>query len=98
MKYWRDLGYVVDKTEHWNSYARIRQDLFGIIDIVAIGKKETVGIQTTSYSNIGARVKKIMGSQAYPVLKASGWRVLVQGWHKRKVGGHLKFVDKIQEC
>ena len=54
---------LVSIVERWNAFAKIRQDLFGIIDLLAIDSKgNTVGIQVTSYSNISARVKKILGS------------------------------------
>ena len=49
----RDQGYKVWITEHWNPWARIRQDLFGCIDLLAIGNGETLAVQTTSRSNVG---------------------------------------------
>ena len=46
--------------EKWNSWGRVRQDLFGIVDVLAISEEgDTVAIQTTSLSNVGARIKKI---------------------------------------
>jgi hypothetical protein len=32
LKKLREEGYTVAVVEHWNSFARIRQDLFGFID------------------------------------------------------------------
>lgn len=75
---------MVAVTERWNPFAKIRQDLFGIIDIVAIGENKTIGVQTTSYSNMSARVKKIQQSESYPLLKAAGWNIVVHGWKKNK--------------
>lgn len=76
-------GYnLVAITEHWNPFAKIRQDLFGFIDIVAIGKGETVGVQTTTYPNISARVKKIKASEHLEELLKSGWLIRVHGWKK----------------
>jgi len=70
--------------EHWNSFARIRQDLFGILDILAIDiKGNTVGIQVTSYSNVSARIKKMENSDAISHLRDANWILLVQGWHKK---------------
>ena len=62
LKKLRDSGDypLVSIVERWNAFAKIRQDLFGIIDLLAIDSKgNTVGIQVTSYSNISARVKKM---------------------------------------
>ena len=42
---------LVAIVERWNNWAKIRQDLFGIIDLLAIDSKgNTVGIQVTSYT------------------------------------------------
>jgi len=85
---------LVAITERWNPFARIRQDLFGIIDILAIHKSDTIAIQVTSYSNIGARVKKITESPALPFLRDAGWTILVEGWKKEKNGRYTsKIVD-----
>jgi hypothetical protein len=85
LKKLRDGGYRAAVTEHWNPFAKIRQDLFGIIDIVAVKENNTLGVQTTSY-NMGARVKKILASEAYPDLKAAGWKIICHGWKKNKSG------------
>ena len=75
---------LVSIVERWNAFAKIRQDLFGIIDLLAVDSKgNTVGIQVTSYSNISARVKKMEDSDAIPHLRNANWVLLVQGWHKK---------------
>ena len=74
LKKLRDSGDypLVAIVERWNAVAKIRQDLFGIIDLLAIDiKGNTVGIQVTSYSNVSAR------------LRDANWVLLVQGWHKK---------------
>lgn len=60
-KQWLEkCGYVVGITEHWNHFAKIRQDLFGFCDLIAIREGcPILFVQVTSYSNISARVKKI---------------------------------------
>lgn len=82
----RDQQYKAEVTEKWNPWARIRQDLFGFIDLIAVGNGVTIGVQTTSYSNMSARKKKIMDSDIYPILKACGWQIVVHGWKKNKKG------------
>lgn len=68
--------------ERWNAFARIRQDLFGIIDIVALDEQQTLGVQTTSWTNVSARVKKITDSPHLPALLRAGWVLEVHGWKK----------------
>lgn len=54
LAYLRGAGYpLVQGVERWNPHARIRQDLFGIIDVVAVGS-DVVGVQATGAINIGA--------------------------------------------
>lgn len=84
LRHFRRLGYTAEVTERWNPWAKCRQDLFGIIDVLVVGNGETIGVQCTSYPNISARCKKIADADAVPDLREAGWRLLVQGWHKKK--------------
>ena len=85
---------LVAIVERWNAFAKIRQDLFGIIDLLAIDSKgNTVGIQVTSYSNISARVKKMEDSDAIHHLRDANWVLLVQGWHKKNNKWACREVD-----
>jgi len=80
----RAAGYpLVQVVERWNPFAKVRQDLFGIIDVVAVCP-DIVGVQATSASNVAARIAKITESEALPILRKAGIRVLVHGWAKRK--------------
>ena len=81
-KLMEERGYLVGKTEHWNSFAGIRQDLFGFIDLLAIGAGFTVGVQVTSKANISSRVKKIRESKEAKLLLESGWTLIVHGWYQ----------------
>jgi len=96
LKRLRDSGDypLVTIVERWNAFAKIRQDLFGIIDILAIDSKgNTVGLQVTSYSNISARVKKITDSPSTPSLRSADWVLLVEGWHKKDNKWVSRIVD-----
>lgn len=86
LKYLREQGYTAEVTEKWNQWAKIRQDLFGIIDLVAIKEGVTLGVQTTSYSNMSARRTKILESENYKKLKQANWEIQVHGWKKKKNG------------
>ena len=85
----RREGYTAEVVERWNPHARVRHDLFGIVDILAIRAGETLAVQTTAGSGVSARVAKLNASPALPLLTAAGWRVQVHGWRrvKRKRGG-----------
>jgi hypothetical protein len=93
LKHLRDLGYRVAIVEKWNPHARIRQDLFGFIDLLAIKENETLAIQATSRGNISSRVKKIEEAEALEAVRKAGWRIVVQGWGKLKQGWCLKEVE-----
>jgi hypothetical protein len=77
----REQGYTVAIVEHWNPHARIRQDLFGFIDILAIKKDETLAVQATA-SGVSTRLKKIMASELLPRVRDAGWKIQIWGWRK----------------
>lgn len=81
----RERGYMAEVVEKWNPHARIRQDLFGIVDVLAVGE-DVVAVQTTSATNVAARIKKIENSPALPALRKCGIRIVVHGWRKGKDG------------
>jgi hypothetical protein len=62
-----------------------RRDLFGVLDIVAIGRGETIGVQCTSRGCLSSRVKKVKASPALPLLLAASWRVWCVGWGRGDV-------------
>jgi hypothetical protein len=85
LRHLREEGWtLVEVVEHWNPHARLRQDLFGMIDVIAVRPNETMGIQTTSYSNVPARVRKIAEHPNTPHIREAGWTLRVHGWRKVK--------------
>lgn len=86
LNYLRDQGYLVAVTEHWNPFAKIRQDLYGFVDVLAVQEGKTLAIQTTSSSNFSARRKKIVEHKNLPILIAAGWEVVIHGWRKDAKG------------
>lgn len=86
LKYLRAEGFTAEVVEKYNSFAKIRIDLFGILDLVAIKDGVTLGVQTTSYSNMSARRTKILESENYKKLKQANWKIHVHGWKKKKNG------------
>lgn len=82
-------GYRAAVVEKWNPHARIRQDLFGIIDILAIREGETLAVQACAGSGgaAAARQRKIEDSDAIIDIRAAGWGVHVHAWRKRQLKG-----------
>ena len=93
LKYLREQGYSVWIVEHWNHFARKRQDLFGCIDLLAIGHGHTLAVQTTSRDNTSTRCKKIVENDYYSEMIRSGWKIHVHGWGKLKDGWQVKVVE-----
>lgn len=74
---------LVEVTEKWNPHARIRQDMFGFVDVIAIGPKGTLAVQTTSATNVAARVRKIAEHPNVGAVREAGWSIIVHGWAKK---------------
>jgi hypothetical protein len=85
----RERGYTCQVVEYWHAFAKIRKDLFGFIDVLCLKEGEIVGVQSTSYSNVSARVNKIADHENVGAVRKSGIRILVQGWD----GAKLREVD-----
>ena len=99
LKLMKSRGYTCEITERWNSWAKIRQDLYGFIDVLCLGDGEVVGVQTTSYSNMSARVKKIREHENFAMVCRAGIRILVQGWHKKGARWEVREVEvEPQNC
>ena len=79
--------------EHWNPFARRRNDLLGLWDILAIDRMGTTVIQCTSASNMSARIKKIADHANTYYSRMAGWRMLVWGWKKVDGRWTLKETD-----
>jgi hypothetical protein len=93
-------GYAVWIAEHFNYFTKRRIDLFNAWDLIAVRKDEVLFVQTTSGSNVSARVKKIAANEYTDAIREANVRLEVHGWAKRKVkrGGkaerwHCRVVD-----
>ena len=89
----REDGWLVEVTEKWIPGANIRKDLFGWIDLLAIRDGETLAVQTTSWSNMSARVNKIAESDTVSAVRKAGWTIWVIGWKKDKARWVHKITD-----
>lgn len=89
----RERGYVAEVVERWNPFARVRHDLFGFADIIAIKPGDRLLVQTTSGSNVAARIAKIGDNELAQVAREAGFGIHVHGWRKLKSGWACREVD-----
>lgn len=61
-----------------------RSDLFGIIDVLAIGPGVTLAVQCCTKSGWSAHVKKIRDADATRRVLEAGWKLELHGWEKPK--------------
>lgn len=84
----RREGYKpVEVVEHWNAFAHRREDLFGLFDILAVKGRETIAVQTTSYSHVSEHVDKMTEHENLGAIRDAGWTILVHGWKQKTKGG-----------
>ena len=93
LKALRDAGYVAEVVERWDSFSRRRHDLFGFIDILAVGHGETKAIQVTSRDNMSSRRTKMQNSEELKALIAANWSVELWGYDKQPNGRYRRKVE-----
>ena len=71
---------TVASVDRWDSFTRRSYDLFGCIDVLAIGGDGTLAVQVTSRGNMAARRTKIEGADALEDMLDANWDVQVWGW------------------
>jgi len=82
LRHMREQGYNCAIVEYWGAFDHKRHDLLGFIDVLCLKGKDVVAVQTTSFSNVGARVKKITEHENLPIVRGVGWKIHVHGWRK----------------
>lgn len=87
LKTLRDEGWHATSVDYWDSFTRRTKDLFGCIDVLAVGPQGTLAVQVTSRGNMSSRRKKIKESEAYwPMLEAR-WNIELWGYDQPKGKG-----------
>jgi hypothetical protein len=94
LQYLREQGYLCEVVEHWNPFARVRKDLWGWCDILAIKKNEVLAVQVTA-SAVADRIKKITLSDTVGAVRESGIRIEVHGWRKNAAGKYVMRIEDI---
>lgn len=88
----RAQGYTAEVVERWLPRANVRKDLFGFIDIVAMGSGRIAAVQTTTLSSYQQHVRKLEEKAELIVLwLASGGMFEMHCWGEgRKAGKPYK--------
>lgn len=88
LRHLRRAGWpAVAVVEHYNAHTNRKHDLFGIIDVLAVGPEGTLAVQTTTRGEVSKRVAKIADSPTIAAIREAGWTVLVHGWEQPKGPG-----------
>lgn len=87
LKHMRGLGYTCAVVERWNPHARVRQDLFSIIDVLCVKDEKIVGVQACSGAggDSAERVRKITEHANWPLI-CKAISIVVQSWRKNAKG------------
>lgn len=90
----RKRGYMAAVVEKFNPWVKIRQDLFGLIDIIGVHpiKKEVIGVQATTDTG-GQASKHKMKVESNKNLKIwldSGCKFKIWAWAKKGKKGERK--------
>jgi len=88
LKLLRKEGWHVEVVERWNPHARIRNDLFGFADLIAIRDAHPpMLVQVTTSTNFQARRRKILAEQRALIWLHSSGTILLHGWKPKKKRG-----------
>lgn len=81
----RCLGYTAAVVEHWKPWAKVRQDLYGFIDVLVVkaGGSGVFAIQCTTEDHASNHLHKAEESPNLRVWLVCGNRFEVWGWAKR---------------
>lgn len=80
LDYLRKGGWTCQIVEHWNAFAKVRQDCFGFGDILAFRTGYIILVQTTSWDHVSHRRVKIQASPHYEGWKKAGGHIAIHGW------------------
>lgn len=85
LAYLKDSGYMTAMAERWVEAIKCRIDMFGFIDIVAVGHGHILAVQSCAGDKFAEHDRKILGSE-----KARKWMIdgnapiMLIGWRKLK--------------
>jgi hypothetical protein len=85
----RKEGWTAAVVEHFNVHARVRQDLFGFADVVALhpGHAGVLAVQCTTTANQASRLAKLLLLPAVRLWLQCGNQLQVWGWKRSRRTG-----------
>lgn len=84
-------GWTAGVTERWNQHARVRQDLFGFVDILAMKPgMPFLGVQACAAASLSARQHKILAEPRALTWVQAGGRIEIWAWSKKGPKGKRK--------
>jgi hypothetical protein len=85
----RAEGFTAAVVERWNPHAWVRQDLFGLFDLLAVhpDRPGVLGVQCTSTDHQAQRMAKALKVPALRTWLAAGNRAEIWGWKKSRRSG-----------
>lgn len=86
----RKRGWTAQVVERWNPHARIRQDLFGCIDILAMHEGGLLAIQACAGSSHATRRAKALAEPRIAQWLETGNAFEIWSWSKRGARGKRK--------
>lgn len=94
LEHLRKLGYKCAIVEKWNPHVKIRQDLFGFLDLLCLRKGEALGVQCCSGSTLAEHRDKIANHENVGFVRDAGIRIELHAWSKRADGKyHVRVED-----
>lgn len=82
---------LVQVTEKWNQFAKVRQDLYGFVDVLCCGQDSILAVQTTTGANVSARYEKLRYLPSVVFWLQSPTRLIhIHGWATRGARGKRK--------
>jgi hypothetical protein len=73
-------GWHPTSVDYFDAFTRRTKDLYSCIDVLAVGPEGTIAVQVTSRGNMSSRRKKVLEAEAFPHMKAAGWRIEIWGY------------------
>jgi len=83
----RKSGYRAAVCEKWNPHAKVRQDLFNFIDLIAVGEGRIWGVQVSMMGDRTRRLEKLTTPPVEAAVRdwlVAGGRVSILAWTKHQ--------------
>jgi hypothetical protein len=90
LAYFKGLGAVVGRAEHWNPFCKRRVDLLNFIDLIAILGPNLIAVQVTSGTHHADHKAKILAEPKALAWLKTGALIELHSWSKTGPRGKRK--------